>query len=314
MAIANSTQSSWWLAYLQLMRLPNVFTAMADVAMGFLFTHPSLSPLGVFLLLLLSSSCLYSGGMVLNDVFDLQQDRHERPQRPLSSGRLPWKTATRLGWSLLFWGIAAGWAAALIAQRDWPGIVVFILAGLIVFYDSYAKRYAAGAVVMGACRGFNVLLGMSASPFPLPKVAYLVAGGIGIYIAGVTWFARREVEGSKRLTLLLATIVAAAGLAALMAAPLLDHDDWPFTANFVFHLKNWLLLWSVIVVSIGWRSIAAIADPVPAKMQAAVKSGILGIIALDAAVIYGVHGLGSAMGILLLMAPAVLLGRWVYST
>ena len=28
-------------SYLELMRLPNVFTAMADVAMGFLFVQPS---------------------------------------------------------------------------------------------------------------------------------------------------------------------------------------------------------------------------------------------------------------------------------
>ena len=31
-------------SYLELMRLPNVFTAMADVAMGFLFVKPLASP------------------------------------------------------------------------------------------------------------------------------------------------------------------------------------------------------------------------------------------------------------------------------
>ena len=31
-------------AYLELIRLPNVFTSMADVVMGFLFTHAVLGP------------------------------------------------------------------------------------------------------------------------------------------------------------------------------------------------------------------------------------------------------------------------------
>ena len=35
-------------AYVELLRLPAVFTAMADVAMGFLFTHSNLQPWPVF--------------------------------------------------------------------------------------------------------------------------------------------------------------------------------------------------------------------------------------------------------------------------
>ena len=51
-----------WRAYAQLMRVPAVFTAMANVAMGFLFTHGNLQPWPVFLLLWLASSCLYLVG------------------------------------------------------------------------------------------------------------------------------------------------------------------------------------------------------------------------------------------------------------
>ena len=314
MATAPSQPPSRLLAYLQLMRLPNVFTAMADVAMGFLFTHASVHPAGAFLLLGFASSCLYTGGMVLNDVFDLEQDRRERPKRPLPSGQIPVKTATRIGWSLLQWGIAAGWGASFLAASNSPGFVAIGLAALVVFYDAYAKRYLAGAVVMGACRAANVLLGMSAAPQPLSSAAVFVAGGIGIYIAGLTLFARREVEGSRRLNLAPGAVVAAIGLAVLIAAPLAMHDAWPFSTEFVFHQKNWLLLWSVIAVLIGWRFIMAIIAPEPASIQAAVKSGILGIVAIDAAVVYGIHGVGLAVGILILMLPAVLLGRWVYST
>ncbi len=85
--------------YVQLLRLPNLFTAMADVAMGFLFVRASwawnpapinLRPIGawVLALLALASALLYAAGVVLNDVFDLERDRRERPERPLPSGRV----------------------------------------------------------------------------------------------------------------------------------------------------------------------------------------------------------------------------------
>src|SRR5437868_8098899 len=77
-----------WRAYAQLVRLPNVFTALADIGLGALATHalPGAWPTVVWLLL--SSACLYCGGMVWNDFFDVEQDRRERPFRPLPSGRV----------------------------------------------------------------------------------------------------------------------------------------------------------------------------------------------------------------------------------
>ena len=86
------------------MRLPNVFTAMADVAMGFLFTDEAFQPLLTFILLLITSSCFYIAGMVLNDCFDVEQDRRERPQRPIPSGRISRVGFFRLGGQLFFSG------------------------------------------------------------------------------------------------------------------------------------------------------------------------------------------------------------------
>jgi hypothetical protein len=83
---------------------------------------------------------------------------------------------------------------------------------------------------------------------------------------------------------------------------------------FTFSTKNWLVLWAMIISLSGWRFAQAIATPESGSVQSAVKTGILGIIVLDAAVVYGVHGVGAAVGVLLLLAPAILLGRWVYST
>ena len=75
-------------AYAQLVRLPNVFTALADICLGALVAGTTDVPRMAFVCVLLASACLYSGGMVWNDFFDVEQDRRERPFRPLPSGRI----------------------------------------------------------------------------------------------------------------------------------------------------------------------------------------------------------------------------------
>ena len=51
---------------------------------------------------------MYSAGMVLNDVFDVEVDRVERPERPLPSGQIPVGWARLLGFEMLFFGAVAG--------------------------------------------------------------------------------------------------------------------------------------------------------------------------------------------------------------
>src|SRR6478672_9585894 len=88
-------------AYAQLVRLPALPTALADHGVS-------------FGLLLLATSCLYCAGMIFNDFFDVEQDRRERPERPIPSGRVTRRTAGWLGGGLLLAGVlfAAGadWA------------------------------------------------------------------------------------------------------------------------------------------------------------------------------------------------------------
>jgi 4-hydroxybenzoate polyprenyltransferase len=308
-----TSKPSRLLAYLQLMRLPNVFTALADVAMGFLFTHEKLSPSSVFVLLLICSSALYTAGMVINDVFDLEQDRRERPQRPLPSGNVPLKNAVQLGFTLILVGEIVGAGAAWLAH-DWrPVMIAPVLAILILRYNSRWKHTAAGPVAMGGCRFLNVLLGMSASPQPWSTVNWLVGSGIGLYIVGITWFARREATTSPRVHLIGGLITMLAGMALLWSFPKFLPPAM-LMPIFDSQPQYWVLLWIALAALIGWRFVRAILRPQPANVQAAVKSGILSIVVLDAAVVLAVRGMWPAIGILLLLVPAIALGRWVYST
>jgi 4-hydroxybenzoate polyprenyltransferase len=333
------------LDYLRLLRIPNVFTAMADVAMGFVFVHPlidaqypgqavlsGLLERGVFPLLVLASSLLYLAGMVLNDVYDIEVDRKERPQRPLPSGRIPLETATRLGYGLLLGGVVVGWIAGLLAPWEgalaWrAGLVATLLAGCVLAYDRVLKKTSFGPVGMGGCRFLNVLLGMSVAGGDLDQaglatLAYtgpqlIAAAGIGVYIAGVTLFARDEAKQSRQVQLGAALVVMVMGIVLLGLFPRLLPPaylaQWQVDQERMLNVI-WPLVLAVLSITIVRRCSVAVMAPSPQRVQNAVKMAILSLIVLDAAVAFLMSGPTAAIGILLLLAPTLLLGRWVYST
>ena len=90
--------------YLQLIRLPNVFTAAADSLAGWLLVRGTFEAPGRWLPLVAASMATYAAGIALNDVFDYATDLQERPHRPLPSGRVSRRFAAWLGATLLVLG------------------------------------------------------------------------------------------------------------------------------------------------------------------------------------------------------------------
>ncbi len=304
-------------AWAELLRLPNLFTALADVAMGFLLTHESHRPAAVVALLAIASACLYLSGMVLNDYFDRDVDAAERPQRPIPSGRVSPVFARRLGWGLLVAGVLSGCAAGMLAASVRSGLVAVLLAGMVVSYDALLKRTPMGPLAMGSCRVLNVLLGMSAGVEPLAAMHWIVACGIGVYIAGVTWFARTEATESHRGQLAAALAVMIGGIALLAWYPQWSDNNLPEVSRPVYALRTgnrWYWFWGLMAVLIGWRGLRAVIDPLPVYVQGAVKQCLISLVVLDAAVCIGVRGPFYGAAIVALVLPTMLLGRWIYST
>jgi 4-hydroxybenzoate polyprenyltransferase len=298
--------------YARLVRLPNLPTALADICLAALAVGHSGSDWLPFLLLLPASGCLYSGGMVWNDFFDVEQDRRERPGRPVASGRVPRREAGLFGAALLAAGILfaalAGLSRALVADgaSRVPAVLACLLAGCILLYDGWLKRTPLGPVAMGTCRALNVLLGVSASgevARPGPHLAAVV----GLYIAGVTWFARTEARTSSRPALQGATAVM---LAALALAVPLPSGRPPGTSSFLF---PYLLV--ALGFAVGQPASRAVADPSPANVQATVKRAIFALVVLDAVLATACAGAAGLL-ILFLLAPSLYLDRrkWLYAT
>jgi 4-hydroxybenzoate polyprenyltransferase len=307
-------------SYAELVRLPNVFTALADIVLGGFAVwgvgerQPDRAWWFSLTSLLAASGCLYSAGMVWNDFFDVEQDRRERPHRPIPSGRIAAGVAARLGTGLLMAGIgfaaAAGWRPG-----GWDPtalILAILLAALILLYDAWLKRTWAGPLGMGACRFCNVLLGLCVPALGSVDLlrndtgtALHLASVVGVYIVAVTWFARTEARESRKPMLGGAAALMLAGVA--LAVPLAGATpEGPRSPLFPYLL-------AMLAIYVGVPICGAIVDPRPATVQVAVKRAIFGLVLLDATlatIFAGVYG----TLILVLLAPAMFLGRWVYST
>jgi len=271
--------------YLELLRPANVVTAIADVLAGYAVAGRGQGSQLPWLLA--ATACLYAGGVVLNDYFDRAVDARERPERPIPSGRVPAGAAGRLGGALLAAGIFLAFRATMAA-----GVLALALAACVVLYDARAKRHAfAGPLVMGTCRGLNLVLGMAAVP-----AAAAQHWGLGIlpvvYIAAVTMVSRGEVHGGRKP-------IAAAALAALggvLAA----------LAVIAAQSRGSAIPALVIAAALAWRVGlpfgAVYRDPRPEIIRRAVKAGVLSLVLLDAAIsaayagpVYAAIVLGTAL-------------------
>jgi len=301
-------------AYAQLVRLPNVFTALADICLGVAVTSTVDGVLSAldwlhYGFLLASSACLYCGGMVWNDVFDLEQDRRERPFRPIPSGRISRLAAARFGASLLAAGVifacVAGWRPK---EMNWTPAVIGIGLVLAIFlYDGWLKKFWVGPLGMGACRFLNVLLGLSCSVGVGSTTRCYLAAVVGVYIVGVTWFARKEAQTSTQVGLAGGCALMLTGLILALPARVLA-DTQPVQAPSLYlYLLVGLAFW------VGMPVYQAVLRPSPQLVQAAVKRAILGLIVLDVALATALAGI-VGLGIVMLLIPSLYLGRWLYST
>jgi len=183
-------------AIAQLLRLPNLFTAVADPLAGWFIggqTVPLWPTLG-------ASACLYASGVVFNDCFDYATDSRDRPERPLPRGDLSRAFAWTLATVLMLGGLALA-----------PNIKTCAIAALILLYNGVRKW----PWVLGLCRAFNMTLGMNVI-IPWPP---MILGG---YVIVLSVIARRE-EAQPRLRplvqrLLLGIIVLDAALVVVATA------------------------------------------------------------------------------------------------
>jgi hypothetical protein len=158
--------------------------------------------------LLLGVGLLYTGGMYLNDAFDVDFDRQRRPERPVPSGKI----SVQLVWRLGFGQLVAGIFLLLFCGQMAAG-AAFFLALFILLYNFSHKFFTASPWLMGACRFWAYIAAGATGADGLTGWPVFCGVALALYVAGLSYIARRESHRGPipfwSLFLLLAPVVLA---------------------------------------------------------------------------------------------------------
>lgn len=285
--------------YLVLIRPANVITAIADIFAGIAISGILLGGISWVTVsnatgLIIATACLYAGGIVFNDVFDLELDKKERPERPLPSGQISRNQAIWFGLTLFFFALVAAWMVSVESLVFAIGIIVCATS-----YDKYFKHFVVGGpLVMGLCRGLNLLLGISIMHKQVIDL-WWIAGLPIIFIAAITLTSQGEVHGDNKRSVAIALVLdlAVAGTVCYLA------------------IDGFFQLWTVLPFLAIWLFInvrakgTAILDNTPENVMKAVKMGVLSLIPLDACYAAGSSYWWFGLITLLLLPLSLLLSR-----
>lgn len=275
-------------AHLSLARISNAPTVVSNVLAGVALASV-LAPVtvGGTVLLTLAMVLYYTAGMYLNDLFDLNIDRRERPERPLPSGRV--SRAEALGVSVLLFGVGTFCLSLLGAA---PLVSGLVLVALIVVYDAWHKTNPLSPVLMA---GTRMLVYVTAFVAFAPVVTFSLLFWtllLGFYIVGLTYIAKTE---TSSLT-----------------------GYWPAALLFLPALVGALVLpwsgfWLPLVFSL-WVAYSVSFVYLTRDVGQAIGQLIAGVSLLDALVILLFGTLGGVVSALVAFALTLFLQRFIRGT
>lgn len=166
-------------------RSSNLPTVWSNCIAGWLLGDGG--PVSGLFLLCLGATCLYTGGMFLNDAFDVEFDRQHRSERPIPSG------AISLG---EVWGFGVGWvllgAVIMAFFEAETAVLTLLLVAAILLYDALHKMIAFSPVLMAICRFLLFLVAASAADSGVTGLAVWSAFALALYIVGLSYVAKSE--------------------------------------------------------------------------------------------------------------------------
>ena len=258
---------------LDLCRVSNLPTVISNCVGSWLLVAGSFGDLNL-LVLVSGAVFLYSGGMIMNDVFDLAFDDEFRPDRPIPSGIVSKQLAVIL--TLLF--MALGFVLMKLggAQLFW----VLSLGIVITAYNYFHKKWVHSVYIMGACRSILYVACASAVSANIPNSVFAWSVCLGLYTAGITVVARGESTDN---------VVPFYGI-ALLFSPLIVPIYLGFSG---MHLMG------ILVTGILWLSwtiycLCIIKGSAEGRIGRSVSYLIAGMVLIDALAVssqYGLYGL-----------------------
>ncbi|MCE9617851.1 MAG: UbiA family prenyltransferase [Nitrosarchaeum sp.] len=276
------------------MRFPGIFTALSNVFLGFFIYSEFVGDWFVLFPLLTISGFLFLAGMTLNDYFDYNIDKNERPGRPLPLGKISRKTALCLGLALL---AAANISAFFVGFQ---AVIISVIMTILIFaYDIKLKNIKIlGILNLSSIRFLNVILGSSTVIFNFEII--WVSIPIAIFVAGISILAKTESYGYSRKAKIANLILV---LFTIVYVVILTHD---------MGFTHWLILGIFVVVSyIPWM---IFTEKSPKTTQKIVTIQLLSIPILDGILVMAFSNIIFAIVTISMIFPAYIILRKLYLT
>ena len=286
--------------FIKMARPANIITAISDIIAGFaiagVFFISSLEVrLESIFLLIVSTIGLYGGGIIFNDIFDYKEDKINRPERVLPSGKISKNEAILFGSSMFIIAILSAFFVSTLS-----GILAFLICILALSYDKYAKHNTIlGPLNMGLCRSVNLLLGMSIVEGVIQKMWFI--GFIPLaFVAAITLVGQKEAHGNNKNSIIKAILL----------------DTLVALFFIVLMLNNYLKIWVTIPFLLFWFGInfyaktRAFVQNHPKQIQQAVKIGVLSLIPLNAIYVAGFSNWYYALLLICLLPISMLVAKY----
>ena len=201
------------ISYLKLVRLPNllliIFTQVL-IKYGLFESFGieiTLSDFGFFLLCL-STVCIAAAGNVVNDIYDVETDRINKPEKKVVGEKLSEKAALQLFIVLSIIGVGIGFYLANIIGRPGFSAIFIIISALLYLYATYLKQMllvgniivsslvAMVVIVMGI---FELLPAIDASNQQTQSIIFSILLDYALFAFLINWL-REMVKDQEDIT------------------------------------------------------------------------------------------------------------------
>jgi hypothetical protein len=290
---------SWTLkTVFDLGRVSNLPTVWTNTLAGVILAGASPEDWRI-IVLLLSMTLAYTGGMFLNDAFDAGIDANERPERPIPSGKVSAFSVFVYGYLMLAISVIL---VALCAHSNEGGawkatLSAIALACAIILYNAWHKANPLSPLIMGLCRMLVYITAAYTVTSTPTSMVFIGALVLLSYLVGLTFTAKQENLGRvKNLWPLL-----------FLAAPIV------FAVNILPTQPN--VLWPLLLITL-WLLVALrfILRRQAGDIPRAVVSMIAGISLIDAMFIASSSNLVWASIAVVGFLATLVLQKWVSGT
>jgi 4-hydroxybenzoate polyprenyltransferase len=287
MILSPTHRTPYWETLIRLGRISNLPTVWSNCLAGWWLGGGG--SLGRFLILCLGATCLYLGGMFLNDAFDAEFDRLHRRERPIPAGLISLDAVWRWGFALLGSG-----TVLLVLLGNATGAFAALLLFCIVLYDAVHKLVAIAPILMALCRLFLVLTAGSVGTDGVSGLVVWSALALGFYVAGLSTLARHE-KSKSSIPRWPALLLAVPVLLALLA----NSGNYRLLACLqAFVVGLWIL-----------RCLQPAMMTAELNVRRSVEGLLAGIVLVDLLALGGSAGLGLSAALILLFGLALALQR-----